>query len=315
MPQYDAGYKRLFSHPELVRDLLTGFVDEEWVRHLDLDTLERVDGSYVTDDLRSRESDIIWRVRWGGEWVYIYILIEFQSVPRQDMPVRVLGYLCLLYQDLIDAKQVLPDGRLPPVFPVVLYNGERRWGYPTRIEDLIHEIPGGLGAYVPRFGFRLLEEVRLAESADPESRNLAAAVFRLEASREPEDLRRMVHALAVWLRAPGQASLRDSLTVWLRQVLEARLKGVQLPETQDLQEVDRMLAERIEEWTKRWKEEGREEGRQEASRALLKRQLELKFGPLPPAALQRLEEADADQLFQWADRVVAATTLDEVFGR
>ncbi len=325
MTQHDAGYKRLFSHPELVRDLLTGFVNEKWVEALDLDTLERVDGSYVTDDLRARESDIIWRVRWGGEWVYIYVLIEFQSTPRRDMPVRVLGYLCLLYQDLLDAKQTLPDGRLPPVFPVVLYNGERPWSYPTRIEELIPAIPGGLETYLPRFGFKLLEEVRLAESADLESRNLAAAIFRLEASREPEDLQRVVHALTAWLQAPDQASLRDSLTVWLRRVLESRLKGVELPQTQDLQEVDRMLAERIEEWTRRWKEEGREEGRQEgreegreegrreALLTLIERQLELKFGPLPEATRARLENADADTLLHWADRVLAADTLDAVF--
>jgi len=30
-PRHDRSYKRLFSHPELVRDLLTGFVHEEWV--------------------------------------------------------------------------------------------------------------------------------------------------------------------------------------------------------------------------------------------------------------------------------------------
>ena len=341
MPDYDAGYKRLFSHPELVRDLLTGFVDEAWVAHLDLDSLERVDGSYVTDDLRSRESDIVWRARWGGRWLYVYLLIEFQSRPDRYMAVRMLGYLCLLYQDLIRGKQLPPDGRLPPVFPVVLYNGERPWGEPARVEDLVHELPGGLGAYVPRFGFRLLEEVRLAASSDLEGRNLAAAVFRLEASREPEDLRRVVRALAAWLRAPGQAELRRSLTVWLRRVLEARLEGVQLPQTQDLEEVDRMLAERIEEWTRRWKEEGRkegleegrkegleegrkegleegrkkglEQGRAEAARALLRRLLERKFGPLPTEAAARIETAQTDTLVQWTDRVLTASTLEAVF--
>lgn len=38
---HDAGYKRLFSHPEMVRDLLVGFVREPWVAEVDLATLER----------------------------------------------------------------------------------------------------------------------------------------------------------------------------------------------------------------------------------------------------------------------------------
>ena len=76
---HDHSYKLLFSHPEMVADLLRGFVHEPWVGGLDFASLEKVSGSYVTDDLREREDDIIWRVRWGQDWLYVYLLQEFQS--------------------------------------------------------------------------------------------------------------------------------------------------------------------------------------------------------------------------------------------
>ena len=79
MGQHDHSYKMLFSHAELVRDLLEGFIEQDWVKHLNLDTLEKVSCSFIADDLREREDDIIWRVQYGKQWVYIYILIEFQS--------------------------------------------------------------------------------------------------------------------------------------------------------------------------------------------------------------------------------------------
>jgi hypothetical protein len=60
---HDHAYKLLFSEPELIIDLLQGFVDEPWVADLDFTTLEPVSASYITDDLRSRESDVIWRVK------------------------------------------------------------------------------------------------------------------------------------------------------------------------------------------------------------------------------------------------------------
>ncbi|MEJ1965382.1 MAG: Rpn family recombination-promoting nuclease/putative transposase [Gammaproteobacteria bacterium] len=71
----------------------------DWLRHIDFSTLERVSGNHVGDDLRARASDIVWRVRCGAH--YIYLLIEFQSRIERFMPLRVLTYVGLLYQDLL----------------------------------------------------------------------------------------------------------------------------------------------------------------------------------------------------------------------
>ena len=39
-PQHDNSYKLLFSHPQMVEDLLRGFVGEEWISEVDFSTLE-----------------------------------------------------------------------------------------------------------------------------------------------------------------------------------------------------------------------------------------------------------------------------------
>ncbi|MDI6792416.1 MAG: Rpn family recombination-promoting nuclease/putative transposase, partial [bacterium] len=261
---HDHSYKQLFSHPEMVRDLIQGFVREEWVKELDFSSLEKVSGSYVTDDLRDREDDIIWRLRWGDGWLYVYLLLEFQSTIDRYMAIRVLVYVALLYQDLIKSKQTLSDGRLPPVFPIVLYNGKKRWDAVQEVADLIVSVPGGLEAYQPRFHYLLLDEGKYTETDLPAKQNLAAALFSLENSRKPVDIQRVVSSLVEWLQAPEQTSLRRAFTVWLHRVLlPARFKGVEIPSVIELQEVKNMLAERVKEWTMEWKEEGLQAGRQE----------------------------------------------------
>ena len=75
----DAGYKLLFSAPEVVRDLVLGFIPDPWLHGLDYATLEKVPASYVAEDLRQRSDAVVWRVKTGEEWLYLYILIEFQS--------------------------------------------------------------------------------------------------------------------------------------------------------------------------------------------------------------------------------------------
>ena len=65
-----------------------------------------------------------------------------------------------------------------------------------------------------------------------------------------------------------------------------------------------------------WQEgrhEGRQEGRHEGERAVLERQLRRRFGLLPPRVAERLRRASADEIAAWADNVLDADTLDEVF--
>ena len=78
-----------------------------------------------------------------------------------------------------------------------------------------------------------------------------------------------------------------------------------------------MLSQRIKQWGKNTLEqgrlEGREEGREEGKEETLRRLLERRFGPLPPAAIQRVESASLAELEGWFDRLLDARTLQEVF--
>jgi predicted transposase/invertase (TIGR01784 family) len=322
--EHDQSYKLLFSHPEMVADLLRGFVKEDWVQRLDFSSLEKVGGSYVADDLREREDDIIWRVRFGDQWLYVYLLIEFQSTIDRFMAVRVLAYLGLLYQDLIRTGQLTDDGRLPPVLPVVLYNGRRRWDAAQDVGELVVPVPGGLDRYRQRLRYLLLDEGRYSDSDLAPLRNLVAALFRLENSRTAADVDRVLAALVEWLAAPEQASVRRAFTVWLKRVfLPGRMPGVEFDHLNDLQEVRSMLAEDVIPWTElsrregleQGRQEGLQQGRQEGEAAFLLRLLELRFGALGEEDRTRIRAADAETLLRWGDRLLTAGSVDDVLDR
>jgi hypothetical protein len=318
MSHHDHSYKLLFSHPEMVRDLLLGFVHEAWVAKLDFSTLERVNTSYICKDLRRREDDIIWRVRLADDWMYIYLLVEFQSQPDHWMAIRMQVYVGLLYQELIKGGHFTDSGKLPPIFPLVLYNGERPWKAAETTAELIEPLPGGLVDYRPDLRYLLIDENRYAGQALPVTKNLTALLFQLENSQAPEELQAMVKTLNHWLYAPEQASLRRAFTVWLKKVLlPARLPGVDLPEVADLNEVNTMLAERVKEWTRQWKEQGVQEGIEQGIEKgrveVLTKMLELKYGTLPQWAQDKVAQADAKTIECWAGNLFKAETLEEVF--
>jgi len=335
--QHDGSYKRLFAHRRMVQDLLEGFIQEPWVEELDFATLELVKEGQVSEGLEERRQDLVWRVRWGDKELYLYLLLEFQSTPDPWMALRVLVYVGLLLQWLVRELRLEAGDRLPPVLPLVLYNGLPSWKAARSMAELITPVPG-LKRFQPQIQYWLIDEQRYDAGDLVGLRNLAAALFRLEQGRGPEDLREVVVALKEWLREPESRELQRDFVTWLTRVLiPARIPGQEVPAVDQLQEFQSMLEQNVIDWTRQWKQEGLEEGlrqglrkgrregiqkgiqkgletgRREGEAALLLSMLEHRFGPLETGVKKRIARAQAEQLLLWGGRLLSAERLEEVF--
>lgn len=129
-------------------------------------------------------------------------------------------------------------------------------------------------------------------------------------------------ALLEWLQGPEFTELRRSFASYLlKNLLPARMPGIEIPEIAELEEVKSMLAERVTEWTQQWKQEGLEEGLQkgrqkgqedalEQARGVLLQDLERRFGPLPGEIRRRIETiASIRDLTELSIRAGAASSL------
>jgi predicted transposase YdaD len=310
MAEHDHSYKLLFSHPEMVRDLLDGFVREDWLAQIDYASLEKVSCQYVTDDLRERADDIVWRVRWGEGGSSIYLLLEFQSTIDVSMALRILTYVGLLYQDLIKAAHYPSEGPLPAVLPIVLYNGSTRWHAAEDLSSLIQSDPHALTPYQPRVRYLLLDERHYPDSEMPQRRNLVAAVFRLENSRTHADVDAVVGQLMEWLSSAEHQSLRRAFGVWIGKVILARFPGMEMSTMDELQEIRAEIAERYRVWGEQIKHEGHQQGEAQVLLVLLRK----RFGALPEAVTIRVKNAPVDQVESWAEELLDAASLDALFG-
>ena len=87
-----------------------------------------------------------------------------------------------------------------------------------------------------------------------------------------------------------------------------------------------MLAERVKDWKKQWQEEARKEGEKEGWKAgkkkgqkkgestILIKQLTHKFGTIDARTRRRIADASSKQLLNWAERILTADKIEEVFG-
>ena len=315
--QHDSGYHLLFSHPELVEDLFKSFVTEPWVDQLDFSTLERVNAKLHAEGLDRRDGDMIYRVLYrDGSEVYLYLLLEFQSTPDPWMALRVVVYTSLLLQHLIRENRLTPTGKLPPVFPLVLYNGDSRWNAAQELKELI-ALPDAtpLWPYQPSIRYYLVDESRYPEGKPG---SLVGVLFQIENCRSVDELRPLMDALAGQWKTLIPPSLRRAFISWMfRVVMPGKGFDANQVNVENLAEVQVMLATRVKQWEQELLKKGREEGREEGVLTgevkLLCRQLELKFGTLPGAMRLKVEHASSAELDQWGLTILTAKTLDEVF--
>ena len=330
LPRSDPIYKRLYAFPRMVADLLRSlFADAEI--GADYDTLERLPAEYVGDVFQQRRGDTAWRLRarsadHRGGWLHVLVMLEFQSGADSSMALRVLEYTALLYRELLRAGSHAP-GALPPVLPVVLYNGDSPWRPATEMRELIAAPPPALAPCQPSQRHFVLDERRV-RAEELKLHELTLAVAQLEQSRSVADLARVARRLTERLSGTGEGELRRTFADWLRTLERLLGAGDQTrrpPDDLSLEDMTVSLEERVAEWPKPYIQQGREEGRREGislgrregieqQRQMLRRLASARFGAATGDRLVAAigAEADPQRLMDVAEAIVRCTTGSEL---
>ena len=172
----DATYKHILSHAIMVEELLRWLVAERHGMHalvdaLDFSTLARMHEQSVSAGataLHRHSNDMVWRVHLrgrgeddapapaghtgrsaappdgdgaepeaSGPWLYLVVMLEFQSTVDYLMPLRIRNYVDNFYMEQWRGRRFRCTDRLAPVLPIVLYVGNARWTAARRVIDLV----------------------------------------------------------------------------------------------------------------------------------------------------------------------------------
>jgi predicted transposase/invertase (TIGR01784 family) len=259
---HDSGYKILFSNRTIFRQLIETFVEQPWVSQLDFERAETVEKSFVSDHYKETESDLIYRLPYGDEEIYIYVLLEFQSRVEYWMVVRMLNYITNFYMDWVKAH---PEAKkLPVVFPILLYNGDAQWTAATEMAAVMQPQPE-LGEYAIGFRYFKIAENEYSQEQLLGIQNIVSTLFLAESRLDISLLQEQL--LALFERAEDKQAISLFLN-WYRQLaVHGRVKEddyTSLAEVyRSAEEVQGMLQKTFAQQQERWFQEGREEGREE----------------------------------------------------
>ena len=273
----------------------------------------------ISGGLVHRRLDLLCKVRFRGGWLYLLILLEFQSENDPFMALRILTYTCLTYEELIRRGEVRPGNKLPPLLPVTVYNGRPRWRAATDVAELIAPVTEPLARYLPSFRYLLLDLQRIGEK-DPRSRDLVTSLGIVERDPTPENLQRVMRGLIRRFRGPEFAGLHEALYSWVAGAAEAwQISEANLARLTSFTE-DEEMYERAKELRDQVHRDGVRQGLEQGrirERALVRRLATRKFGADTAERLTRILEdmADADRIDEVFDAIVDCDSGAELFAR
>ncbi|WP_281103774.1 Rpn family recombination-promoting nuclease/putative transposase [Vreelandella jeotgali] len=233
------------------------------------------------------------------------------------MPLRMMHYAAGFHDHLIKNGETTARKGLPPVFPMVLYNGSKPWAARQDVFDMIAPRPPGLlQPYQPHLRYYLVDEGRYSDEDLAERNSVLSGIFGIEKAREGrEALQKAVDRIVAIIQAdPDKDRIDRIVTRWIKRHFERLGAKVDLTELNSLVEDRNMLADNLENWAKRERQEGRREGRQEGEvkgeAKLLKTMIVSKYGECPEWVQEKLNEADSEQLGAWGQKIFQASTLE-----
>lgn len=322
---HDKGYKYLLSHKKVFIELLRSFVKKDWVNEIDESKVIRINKSFILQDFKNKEADLVYQVKLKDKEVFFYILLELQSKVDFQMPYRLLLYIIEVWREILKDtslnQQKRKDYKLPAIIPIVLYNGVNRWTASLSFKETIDSYQL-FGENIIDFKYIFIDVNRYNEEELLQLSNLIGSVFLLDRRIDREELIERLKKLTDVLKNLSEEEF-ILLRNWFVSIIFRFLPEGKREEVKKIFEksegvekmisnLERSLKEEFKKTRKEGKIEGKKEGKIEGIRMVLLEQLKEKFKDIPFEYINGLEKLDDKALLALARDILKIEKLDDL---
>lgn len=299
---HDRFFKETLADVETMRDFLRNYAPPEIVKYLHLETVERLEDSFIDNDLQEHLSDLLFKVKLANREAFIYVLLEHKSSPDGWVAFQILRYLVRIWEkSQKDGKK-----KLPLVIPIVFYHGKTRWRFGTNFNALFEKESKleELKRFVPSFEYHLCDLSQIADEdlkgePRPESTmRLLKYIFRAELSVQTEA------AMRVALEKLAEPKVLERWRVMINYLLQTgKMSPGEIGEILNKvsrEEGAKTMRTVIDDWIDEGIEIGIQKGRQEGLRQgeanLVWRILRRKCGELSLSVQTKIQSLSSRQI-------------------
>lgn len=321
--RHDHLFQVLFGDEREARPLLRTTLSPAIEQSIDWSSLTRLRATQRGRRGKRTICDLLFSVRLRtGPPLLLYVVLEHKSKSTRFDALQMLEQVTAVLRQF---RRENPRERfLPPVLPVVVHADQQPWRSPLQVRDLfdLANIPAALHHHLPSLAF-VLDDVR--EQPPDQLRRRALGILGLcglstlqylpPAARDPAAFEGW---LAEWrdvLQRASRFADETSNEALFEAVVDYVLDTCDLDHrflrrVMDHQLTDDAMNKKFVSTRTQIRNEGIAEGRVDLLRRLLTR----RFGAEAAKAVEeRLQGASNAQLDRFADRVLDAKTIDDVF--
>lgn len=136
---HDKLFRASMQYPEVAKEFLDMHLPQSILKKLDLQSIVVCPNSYLDEELRLLQSDVLLKALVSNQNTYFYILAEHQKQPDKLMPFRLVKYMVRIWDahyKEVGKKAALP---LPVIFPLVFFTGSGDYHAARTIWELCGE--------------------------------------------------------------------------------------------------------------------------------------------------------------------------------
>ena len=229
---HDTGYKYLLSSKKAFIQLVRSFIKTGWAEQIDEADLVRIDKSFILQDFKNKEADLVYRARLKEQDVIFYILMELQSTVDFLIPYRLLLYMTEVWRDIfknVSYKEAERKSfRLPVIVPIVLYNGQAQWTVPLHFKETLNS-PELFLDQVVDFQYILINVNSYQEEELLQLSNLLGAVFLVDQAKSIAEIIERLKKLSGVIKKMEPEEFRLFIS-WTENILTRGISSVKKEE-------------------------------------------------------------------------------------
>ncbi|HBN83772.1 MAG TPA: hypothetical protein DDZ89_07995 [Clostridiales bacterium] len=275
--KHDTGYKYLLSVKRVFVQLLKSFVKQSWVNDIDEDNVENINKSFILNDFKGKEADLVYKIKINEQEIFFYVLMELQSTVDFQMPYRLLQYMMEIWRVVLHDTETKhgplvtkrKEFKLPNIIPCVLYSGARKWTVPLNFKDTLAGIER-FDHHALDFQYILIDISSYNQNELLEIGNLISAVFYMDQKHLNKEFYARLKDLLNLIKNLSSSDY-DLFITWIKNILT---KGMNEKETEV---IDTILCEKeteqmiyaLEGAFQKAKQEGKAEGELNIAKKLI----------------------------------------------